>query len=244
MARKIHLTEAQFVSMFTNKPTTSNDEPFYQDGDFKVSKERMEKARGLFHPYYRDRYKGDKERIIHQIAFARTMRMIDNGQLKPIPNNAHGYWSLRNRKFSSEQVANVEASIRHEFEGMSLEELYDYLIIDRERDSHERDKMATNAVMKLLNDGFFDDFLNGQAKELALWSIGRQQDVNGMLSRLYAKNRFTRKPNILVIKNEIEKTKEHIADTNDDFMFDDTALAMDKLLTAIAKLDRIPSKKG
>jgi hypothetical protein len=61
-----------------------------------------------------------------------------------------------------------------------------------------------------------------------------------MLGKLYSKNRFTKKLNILTLKDAIRKTCDEIADTDDDFMFNPTFVALDAISSSIAKLDRKP----
>ena len=165
----IKITEAKFASLF-NSPGNGN---FYQDGDFFVTNDKMKKARDIFYPYYQNRYNGDKNQIIHQIAFAQTMHMIDKGEKLPEFGDYKMYHSIGNIPFSKKQVEYVENQIRPKYENMSLEELYDDMLVDQERSNYEIERDSKQAIADLLNKGFFDTYLNGQLKEFALWNLGK-----------------------------------------------------------------------
>ena len=234
--KKIRILESKFISLFSKSSKPEND-VFYQDGDFIVTNNKINKARDLFYPYYNDVYNGNKNKIIHQIAFAKTMRMIDNGKLKALPQNEGNYYSVRNRRFSKEQVEEVERQIYPKFKDMSLEELYDYLLIDMERTSYNTEKDGKKAIAELLNNGFFDEYLNGQLKDIALWNLGKLNDINDMLVWLYTKNKFTGKLNIKTIEDEIKKTHDEIADSDDDFMYNPIFQALNTIQTSLWKIN-------
>ena len=81
------------------------DSDFYADGDFRVSKNRMDKARGIFYPYYKDMYGEDIGKMIHQFAFSTTIDMLDNGEKIPEFGDYKKYYSFyRNIPFSPMQV--------------------------------------------------------------------------------------------------------------------------------------------
>jgi hypothetical protein len=234
--KRVKITKAKFVSLFGN-PGNNN---FYQDGDFFVTNDKMNKARWLFYPYYQSRYNGNKDKIIHQIAFAKTIKMIDNGEKLPEFDDYKIYHSIGNIPFSKKQVEYVEKKIKPQFKNMSLEELYDYMLIEQERNNYETNRDCKKAVADLIDKGFFDKYLNGQLKPLALWSIGRLDDINDMLVWLYSKNRFTGKLNVETLEKEMKKTRDEVVDSDDRFMKNPIYLAFDYIQTSIWKLNRIP----
>ena len=235
--RKVIISEAQFVSLFGDK----GNGIFYQDGDFVVTNDRMQKGRELFYPFYKDRYKENKTEIIHNIAYRETLRMLDNGKTLPEFNDAKIYKSMRGIPFSKKQLDYVEKNIVYpKYKDMDLEELYDDYIIDMERTSYENEIRGKKAVEKLINDGFFDKYLNGQVKDIALWSIGKLGDINDMLAWLYSRNKFTGKVNAQTIFNEMKKTMDEVCDSDDYFLYNDLFLALDHILTSINKLNKRP----
>ena len=186
--RKIILSEAQFVSLF-NKPGNGN---FYQDGEFAVTNDRMNALRGEMYPFYKSHYNEDKDKIIHQLARVKVMRMIDNGEKLPEFGDPKIYKTVYNNTFSRRQVEYVENQLRQKYENMSLEELYDEMLINQERGGYEGKVASQKAIEKLLEDGFFDSYLNGQVKDLALWTLEKLGNNNDMLVKLYSKNKFTK----------------------------------------------------
>ena len=167
--KKIILSEAQFVSLF-NKPGNGN---FYQDGEFAVTNDRMNALRGEMYPFYKSRYNEDKDKIIHQLARVKVMRMLDNGEELPDFGDFKLYNTLEGNTFSQKQVEYIENQIRPKYENMSLEELYDEMLINQERGMYEGRIASKKAIEKLLKEGFFDKYLNGQVKDLALWTLGK-----------------------------------------------------------------------
>lgn len=242
---KININEAQFVSLFGGKPSVVDN--FYQDKeypDFTISNERMNKSRDVWYPFYRDRYNEDKSKIIHHIAFYTTMRMLDNGKKIPYSGGAKIYHSIKNIPFSRDQVEWVEKKIQKKYGNYSLEELYDQMIIDSEKGFYESDMNSKNSVLKLLKDGFFDQYLNGSLKDVALWSVGRLNDTSDMLSWLYSKNKFTKKLNYNTVMDYLKKNCDEIADSNNSFMGDDIFIALSWIENSLSKLNRVPTNKG
>ena len=234
--KKINLSEAKFVSMFGSTPKQNN--VFYSDGDFVITNDKIKKARDIFYPFFEKMYNGDKDKIIHKIAFSETMKMIDSGELPALPQNSGNFYSLRNRRFSIEQVENVEKQITPNFENMSLEELYDYLLIDMERNNYDSNKKGKEVVEELINNGFFDEYMKGQLKNIALLSIGKLDDTlyDNMITWLYTKNRFTHKLNIKTINEILKQRMDEIADSDDDFMFNKTFIALNEIESSLSKI--------
>ena len=238
--KKIRINEAQYISLFGNKGI--DNDVFYQDGDFSVSNDRMKKGREIWYPYYKERYNEEKDKILHQIAFYTTIRMLDRGEKVPDFDDMKIYHSIHNIPFSKKQVQWVEKQIYEKYGNLSLEELYDQMIIDSERGDFEHNKNSKFAVINLLNKGFFDKYLNGNLKEIALWSVNKLNDTSNMLSFLYSKNRFTKESNYKTIVREIEKTCDEIVDSDDGFMGNKTFIALNWIKDSLSKLNKIPSK--
>lgn len=234
--RKIILSEAQFVSLF-NKPGNGN---FYQDGEFAVTNDRMNALRGEMYPFYKSHYNEDKDKIIHQLARVKVMRMIDNGEKLPEFGDPKIYKTVYNNTFSRRQVEYVENQLRQKYENMSLEELYDEMLINQERGGYEGKVASQKAIEKLLEDGFFDSYLNGQVKDLALWTLGKLGNNNDMLVKLYSKNKFTKELNAKSFETQMKKTMDEIVNNDDAFMKNPLFLALDLLRSSIWKLSRIP----
>lgn len=232
--KTVKITEAKFVSLFD---TPGNDN-FYQDGDFSVTNERMKRARELFYPYYKGLHNENVDKIIHQIAFAKTIKMIDSGEKLPEFGDYKMYHSIGNIPFSKKQVEYVENKIRPEFENMPLEELYDYMLIEQERNKYEIDRDSKKAVSDLISKGFFDKYLSGSIKPLALWSIGELDDDEELLEWLYSKNAFTGKTNVKTVEEEMRKTCDELADSDDGFMKNPVYLAFNYLQSSIWKLNK------
>jgi hypothetical protein len=116
---------------------------------------------------------------------------------------------------------------------------YDVMSIRSERSSYDSNKQMKTAVANLLNNGFFDKFLNGNVKNLALWDLGKLDDPQSYIGWLYTKNRFTKKLNRDYIIHNMEIMKDEIADSNESFMGDDRFLAFEELLSALRKLNRM-----
>lgn len=208
---KFILTEAQFISLF-------GDNNFFQDGAFSISNEEMEKAREILYPYYDKIYNRNKSKVLHQIAFSTTMRMVDNGESLPEFNDFKTYHSFTNKTFSKEQVSYIEKNIIYpKYENCSLEELYDKMIIDTKKSSYDLDEKCKKSVYELIDNGFFDEYLNGQIKPLALWSIGKLNDVTDMFGWLWSNNKFTKEINYKTMLNQIKNTKDEIADSDESF---------------------------
>ena len=82
--KHIIINEAQFISLLGNNNKTTNDNDiFYQDGDFIVTNDKINKYREIFNPSYDKEYNGDINAILHKMAFKKTMEMIDNNQKLP-----------------------------------------------------------------------------------------------------------------------------------------------------------------
>jgi len=237
--KKIIISEAKFVSLF-NTDTGSGNGVFYQDGDFIVTNDRMNKHREIFNPWYDERYGRDKKKILHQLAFSETMRMIDKDEKIPEFGDSKIYNSIYGKHFSPRQVEYVENKyIIPKYGNMEIEELYDVMSIRSERNSYDSNKQMKTAVANLLNNGFFDKFLNGNVKNLALWDLGKLDDPQSYIGWLYTKNRFTKKLNRDFIIHNMEIMKDEIADSNESFMGDDRFLAFEELLSALRKLNRM-----
>jgi hypothetical protein len=236
--KKIKISEAKFLSLFGNKPI--ENDIFYQDGEFSISNNNMNKNREIFYPFYKSQYNESKSKILHQIAFYTTIRMLDKGEKIPEFNDIKIYHSINNIPFSKNQVGWVEKQIIEKYGNLSLEDLYDQMIIDREKSSFELEKDSKNAVLTLLNNGFFDKYLNGMLKDVALWSVNKLNNIDNMLNFLYSKNRFTKDLNYNTIIEMIKKTCDEIADTNDSFMADDTFIALNYIKSSLSKINKIP----
>lgn len=234
--KKLIVNETQLVSLLNPNGKPYND-VYYKDGDFVVTNDRINKARETFYPFYKDRYNEDKNKIIHQLAFETTMEMIDNGKKIPEFGDYKIYHSITNMRFSPKQVEYVENQIRSKYENMNLEELYDYMLIKMERDAYDTKIKCRKAVSDLLNKGFFDDYLNGNLKELALWTLGKSNNVSNMLGWLYSRNRFTHKTNVESLKDEINKTKDEILNSDEKFMINPIFLALEEIASSIYKLN-------
>ena len=150
------------------------------------------------------------------------------------------YHSLGNIPFSKKQIEYVENQIKPTFENMSVKELYDYLIISQEKSMYENEIDAKKAIEELINNKFFDKYLNGYLKPLALWSLGKLDDINEMVSWLYSKNKFTKKLNFYTVNDEIDKTMDEISNNDDGFMKNKIFIALDKIKTSMRKLNKIP----
>ena len=234
--KRLILTESQIVSLLNNNGKPFND-IFYREGDFTISNDRMNKSRNIFYPYYKNLFNEDKNEIIHKIAFSKTMKMLDNGEKLPEFGDYKMYHSFTDIPFSKKQVEYVEKKIFPQFVNMTLEELYDYMLIESEKNSYELKNKCKKAVSDLLNQGFFDTFLNGSVKELALWTLGKANNITNMLSWLYAKNRFTHKTNIKTIEAAINKIKDEILNNDDKFMINPIFLALEEIGSSIYKLE-------
>ena len=219
--KRITIGEAKFVSLFK----TPESDNFYQDGDFHVTNDKINKARTLFYPLYQKMY-GDKEKAIHQIAFSKTIQMIDNGKDLPEFGDVKKFHSIGNIPFSPKQVEYVEKMIYPQFKDMSLEELYDYMLIEQERSVYNTNIECKKAVASLINQGFFDSYLGGNVKDVAMWSIGKLNSNNDMLAWLYSKNRFTKDLNFNMVMKELDKTCGEIADSDESFMKNEQYLAV------------------
>jgi hypothetical protein len=236
--KRLKITEAQYISIF-GKNNNPNDDIYYQDGDFVVTNDRMNKRRELFNPWYEDMYKKDKGKILHQLAFAMTMKMVDNNEKLPEFGDYKLYHSTLNKPFSKEQVKYVEENfIAPKYGNMSLEELYDVMSLDMERNSYEFDRNGKKAVANLINDGFFDKYLNGMMKDLALWDLGKLDNVTDFIGWLYSKNPFTKKLNRQVILDNMSKTMDEIADSDESFMGNEIYIAFNELISALSKLNK------
>ena len=236
--KKIIISEAKFVSLF-DKSTKPNNDIFYQDGDFIVTNQQMERYRDKLNGTYEKLCEKNKEIALHKIAFARTMYMVDNDEKLPEFGDGKIYTSFYNNRFSPKQVEYVEKNIiRPKYGNMELEELYDVMHINRERSSYDLDKRKKKAVANLLNNGFFDKFLNGNVKNLALWDLGKLDNPQEYFGWLYAKNPFTKKLNRDYIIHNMSTIKEEIADSDEDFTKNDKFLALTELLEALDKLNK------
>jgi hypothetical protein len=76
------------------------------------------------------------------------------------------------------------------------------------------------------------------AKDLALWDMGKLNDVSDYIGWLYTKNRFLGKLNRSVIYDDMGKRMDEIADSDEVFMQNDIFLAFNELKRALGKLNR------
>ena len=237
--KHIIINEAQFISLLGNNNKTTNDNDiFYQDGDFIVTNDKINKYREIFNPSYDKEYNGDINIILHKMAFKKTMEMIDNNQTLPEFNDPKIYHSLTNKTFSKQQVNYVEQNyIIPKYKHMTIEQLYDELHIDMERNQYNTTKQCKQAVAKLINNGTFKK-LGDRFLQLALWDIGKLQDTTEFFGWLYSINPFTHKTNSKTLSQQMHKMMDIIADNNDAFMTDDMFLALNELIRALSKLNR------
>ena len=187
---------------------------------------------------YLNMYKGNTKEMLHKLAFKIAMDMTDKGE--NIPGDDYKiYNSIYGKKFSPNQVSYIENNIVYpQYGNMSAKELA-YIMADSTiQDENDTNRKCKESVAKLYDKGFFKTYLNGMVKDLALWDMGKLDDVTDFIGWLYSKNPFTKKLNRQVILDSMKSTMDEIADTNEGFMGDDVFMAFNELTRALSKLNR------
>jgi hypothetical protein len=220
--KKLIISEAQFVSLF-DKPQNKDENS------------RREKLCDM----YLNMHHNDQKEMLHKLAFTTTMKMTDNGEKLPEFGDNKLYNSIYGKKFSPKQVAYVEKNIIYpQYGNMSPRELAYVMADNSEQNEKDDARRCKEAVAKLYSNGFFDKYLNGMAKDLALWDMGKLNDVSDYIGWLYTKNRFLGKLNRSVIYDDMGKRMDEIADSDEAFMKNDIFLAFNELKRALGKLNR------
>ena len=226
--KKLIINEAQFISLFDTQQN-------------KEDKTYREKMAGI---YLMANGNNQKE-MLHKLAFQTTMKMIDNDEKLPEFGDHKIYHSVYDKRFSPKQVEYVEKNIIYPHYGnMSPEELAYVMAGNTIQARKDDNRRCKEAVLRLYNKGFFDEYLNGMVKSLALWDMGKIEDVTDFLGWLYSKNPFIKKSNINIIYNELRNRMDDIADSDDAFMENDIFLAFSELTRALEKLSTTPNKRG
>jgi hypothetical protein len=177
--------------------------------------------------------------MLHKLAFTTTMKMTDDGEKLPEFDDNKLFNSIYGKKFSPKQVAYIEKNIIYpQYGNMSPRDLAYVMADNTEQNEKDDARRCKEAVAKLYSNGFFDKYLNGMAKDLALWDMGKLNDVSDYIGWLYTKNRFLGKLNRSVIYDDMGKRMDEIADSDEAFMKNDIFLAFNELKRALGKLNR------